>query len=264
MAEVEILALNRDPHLGLVAFAVFLVERLREGLCGLRKRHAVLGALGARDRWLDIAEIEIKRVGKDRIGRIRVAKQALRLGISLNKRDAFGLARGRLKISERLLVDRKEAACRAIFGRHIGDGRTVFERKMVEPRPEELNEFADHACAPQHLRDREHKIGRGNAVLEFAGQTKAHHFRDQHGDRLAEHGGLGLDTANAPTEHREAIDHGGVAVGADQRVGKGYRVYALALLVPHGLRQIFEIDLVADAGAGRHHAEIVERARAPA
>ena len=33
---------------------------------------------------------------------------------------------------------------------------------------------------------------------------------------------------------------------------------------PHRLRQIFEIDLVADAGAGRHHAEIVEGARAPA
>jgi hypothetical protein len=33
---------------------------------------------------------------------------------------------------------------------------------------------------------------------------------------------------------------------------------------PDDLRQIFEIDLVADAGAGRHHAEIVERGLAPA
>ena len=30
------------------------------------------------------------------------------------------------------------------------------------------------------------------------------------------------------------------------------------------LRQIFEVDLVADAGAGRHDAEIVERGLAPA
>ena len=33
---------------------------------------------------------------------------------------------------------------------------------------------------------------------------------------------------------------------------------------PHGLREILEVDLVADAGAGRHHAEIVERLLAPA
>ena len=32
---------------------------------------------------------------------------------------------------------------------------------------------------------------------------------------------------------------------------------------PNRLRQIFEIDLVADAGAGRHDAEILERALAP-
>ena len=40
--------------------------------------------------------------------------------------------------------------------------------------------------------------------------------------------------------------------------------FAVLLLGPHRLRQIFEIDLMADAGAGRHHAEIVEGAGAPA
>ena len=45
--------------------------------------------------------------------------------------------------------------------------------------------------------------------------------------------------------------------------GKATRA-AVLLLGPHGLRQIFEIHLVADAGAGRHHAEIVEGAGAPA
>ena len=45
--------------------------------------------------------------------------------------------------------------------------------------------------------------------------------------------------------------------------GKATRVAAIGLFGPHRLRQIFEIDLMADAGAGRHHAEIVERAGAP-
>ena len=54
-----------------------------------------------------------------------------------------------------------------------------------------------------------------------------------------------------------------MAVGADQRIGEGDSA-AVLLLGPYGLRQIFEIHLVADAGAGRHHAEIVEGAGAPA
>ena len=45
--------------------------------------------------------------------------------------------------------------------------------------------------------------------------------------------------------------------------GKATRA-AVLLPGPHGLRQIFEIHLVADAGARRHHAEIVEGAGAPA
>ena len=45
--------------------------------------------------------------------------------------------------------------------------------------------------------------------------------------------------------------------------GKATRA-AVLLPGPHGLRQIFEVHLVADAGARRHHAEIVEGACAPA
>ena len=41
------------------------------------------------------------------------------------------------------------------------------------------------------------------------------------GLRLAEHGRLGLDAADAPAEHGETVDHRRVAVGADQRVGIG-------------------------------------------
>ena len=168
------------------------------------------------------------------------------------------------EISERLLVDREEAAGRAIFRRHVGDGGAVLERQIGEADAEELHELADHAGTPQHLGDGQHEVGRGDAVLQLAGQAEADHFGDQHGDRLAEHGGFRLDAADAPAEHREPVDHGGVAVGADQRVGVGDRVAAIRLLGPHRLRQIFEIDLMADAGARRHHAEIVEGARAPA
>jgi hypothetical protein len=42
--------------------------------------------------------------------------------------------------------------------------------------------------------------------------------RDQHRDRLAEHGRLGLDAADAPADDAEAVDHGGVGVGARHTV----------------------------------------------
>ena len=49
-----------------------------------------------------------------------------------------------------------------------------------------------------------------------------------HVERLAEHHRLGLDAAHAPAQHAEAVDHRGVGVGADQRVGEGDGLAALA------------------------------------
>ena len=83
-------------------------------------------------------------------------------------------------------------------------------------------------------------------------------LRKQHVDRLAHHGRLGLDPADAPADHPEAIDHRGVAVGAHQAV----RVQPLTV-VPDHLGQILEVDLVDDAGGRRHHPEVGERRLAP-
>ena len=56
---------------------------------------------------------------------------------------------------------------------------------------------------------------------QLARQPEADDLRDQHRDRLAEHRRLGLDAADAPAEHAEAVDHRRVRVGADQRVRIG-------------------------------------------
>ena len=98
--------------------------------------------------------------------------------------------------------------------------------------------------------------------LSLAGQPEADHFGQQHRHRLAEHRRLGLDAADAPAEHAEAVDHGGMRIGADAGVGIGGD-FAVLGIGPYRLGQIFEVDLVADAGAGRHHAEIAERLLAP-
>ena len=85
----------------------------------------------------------------------------------------------------------------------------------------ELDELADDAELAQRLRHGQHEIGCRGAFAQLAGELVADHLRHQHGDGLAEHRGLGLDAADAPAEHAEAVDHGGVRVGADERVGIG-------------------------------------------
>ena len=110
----------------------------------------------------------------------------------------------------------------------------------------------------------------GWGVMSVSYTHLADHFRQHHRIGLAEHGGLGLNAADAPAEHGEAIDHGGVGIGADQRVriselggDRLVRESHFGFRGPHRLRQIFQIDLMADAGARRHHGEIRKRALTP-
>ena len=135
--------------------------------------------------------------------------------------------------------------------------------EIVEAGPEELHELPDHAALAQHLGHGQHQIGRGRAFAQPARKPEADHVRQQHRDRLAEHRRLGLDPADAPAQHGKAVDHRRVAVGAHQRVGIGDGG-AVHLVGPHHLGEILQIDLMADAGARRHDAEVLERLLTPA
>ena len=172
-------------------------------------------------------------------------------------------AAGDFEVGQRLVVDGEEAAGRAVLRRHVGDGGAVGERHGVEAGAVELDELADDALLAQHLRDREHEVGRRDAFGQLAGELEADDLRQQHRLRLAEHGSFRLDAADAPAEHGEAIDHGGVAVGADEGVGVGEDGAVGIGARPHRLRQELKVHLMADAGAGRHDAEVVEGALAP-
>ena len=86
---------------------------------------------------------------------------------------------------------------------------------------EELDELADDALLAEHLRDGQHQVGRGRPFRQLAVQLEADDLRNQHRHRLAEHRRLGLDAADAPAEHAEAVDHRRVRVGADERVRVG-------------------------------------------
>ena len=113
------------------------------------------------------------------------------------------------------------------------------------------------------LRDRQHEVGRRRPFGQTVGQAEADDLGNQHRDRLAEHRGLRFDPADAPADDAEPVDHRRVGVGADERVGIGQRL-AAGLLAEDHAREVLEVDLVDDAGVGRHDLEVVERRLAPA
>ncbi len=266
IAEIEIRSLDLVPHGDIFALLELACHRPDEAGLGAAENDPILRALGAGERGRDLAEVELQRVAEDRIGGEPGAIGALRLRVGLDQGDARGFAPGGLEIAKRLRVDGKEAAGRAIFRSHVGERGAVGDRHGVEAGAEKFDEFADDALLAQHLGDGQNEIGRGHPLAQFALQPESDHLGQQHRQRLSEHRRFRLDSPDAPAEHGQAVDHGGVAVGADQRVGIGdLDGFAVALFLrgPDGLREIFEIDLMADAGAGRHHREVGEGLLAP-
>ena len=63
------------------------------------------------------------------------------------------------------------------------------------------------------------EIGRGDAFAQLSAHVHADDFRRQEINRLTEHAGFRFDSAHAPADDAETVDHGRVRIGADERVG---------------------------------------------
>ena len=184
-------------------------------------------------------------------------EHALLARVGVDQLDRLGRPAGQLQVAQGLGVDREDRAGRAELRRHVADRRPVGQPQRRQAGAEELDELGDDAALAQHLGDGQHEVGGGRALGQFAAELEADHLRQQHRDRLAQHRRLGLDPADAPAEHAEAVDHRRVRVGADQRVGIGLQD-AVALAAVDDLGDVLEVDLVADPGRRRHDAEVVE------
>ena len=189
-----------------------------------------------------------------------VVPEPLRLGVGLDQRQVRLVAPGEAQVVEGDLVDREHRARGPVLGAHVADGGPGLEREGGHAGAVALDERADDAVVAQQLGHREHDVGGGDAGLRLARDAQADDRRQEHGQGLAEHGRLGLDPADAPAEHAEPVHHGRVRVGADERVAERAPVVGRE----HEARQVLEVDLVADARAGRHDAEAVERTLGPA
>ena len=237
-------------------------QRIVEGAAHVGDVHPILRAFGAGQGWPNGRQVQLQGRGIDGF-HAGFAPHPLRLGVGFHQGHRLRWARGQFQVADRLGVHRKEAAGRAVFRRHVGNRGPVGEREAVQSIAAELHELAHHAVLAKHFHHAQHQVGGGHALGQRAVQLEADDFGNEHGNRLPEHRRFGLDAAHAPAEHAQPVHHRGVAVGAHQGVRVGGDAPVL-LFRPNGAREVFQIHLVADAGAGRHHAEVVEGALPPA
>ena len=231
-------------------------------LLGLGEQDPVLGPLGAGQTGHHRPHVQLQHGAVIRCRRIGLAEHTLGPGVGLHQGDLLLVAAGQAQVVQALRVDREDAAGGAILRRHVGDGGTIGQRQVIQARAEEFHELADHAVLAQHLGNGQHEVRGGGAFGQFPGQAKTNDLRDEHGDGLAQHGRLGLDAAHAPTQHADAVDHGGVRVRADHGVRVGGEL-AIPVRAEDDPRQTLEVHLVDDACVGRHHGEVAEGALAP-
>ena len=237
-------------------------HRLEELLLDVLEFDAILRALGASEAGLNGREIKLERVGELGVGRTGLPPEHVGLAVLLDQFNCLGIAAGELEIVERHLIDGEEADSRAVFGGHVRDGGAVGHAQCRDAVAEELDELVDDALLAEDLRDGEHEVGGGRAFGELALELEADDIGREHVDRLAEHHGLGLDATNTPANNTKTVDHRGVAVGADARIGIRRRL-AVGFLRPDRASEILKVHLMHDARGRRHRAEVRERLLAP-
>ena len=248
---------------GLVHVTVAVLGRhALEALLEAGGRHAVVRARRAGEAQLHRREVKLDHTRVVAAG--DAAKDALGLGVCLDEGDLGGIATGEAQVVEDVAVDWEERGGGAVLGRHVGDAGALGDRKRRDALAERLDEAANDALGAQALGDREGEVHGRDAVGELAGEVQSHDLGHAHGDGLAQGRGLGLDAADAPAEHADAVGRGRVGVGADERVEAGE--LALARIEGVGgddLAEALDVELVADAAAGRHDAHVVERLARP-
>ena len=105
-----------DRHARSLAFVIGVFELLVELVVDLAQQHPVLRALGPGERRLDRAHVELERVGEQRLGRVGVAPQALRLRIGARPARSASSSR---PVSSQIIDASARRSGRSRRSRHI-------------------------------------------------------------------------------------------------------------------------------------------------
>src|SRR5262249_40215435 len=143
-----------------------LYEEFSEFLLELSERDAVLWSFWSRHAGFDSREVELEKRAVVALAAGWYAKHSLRLVVTSDHLYVFIRTSGCFVVSARLIVDRKESHRGAVFGRHIGDGRAIGGRERGRTLAVILDKFPDDFCLAEHLGQRQHEVGRGDALLQ--------------------------------------------------------------------------------------------------
>ena len=176
------------------------------GGCGAQG-NAILRTLRACDAGFDRTQVEFQRVGEERLGLAVMTPQALFFCVCLDQGNLVCIAARELQIANRFAIDREYGAGGTELRRHVGKRCPVGQRQLRQPVAVEFDKLADDAFLAQHFGYGQHEVGCRGAFADLACQLEANDLWNQHGDWLIEHRGFGFDTANAPAEHTQRVDH---------------------------------------------------------
>ena len=193
-----------------------LAEQRHKLTCHLAQLDTVLRPFGACQTRCDIAQVQSDDMRIIDIARISHTEQILRLEIRLEGFDFSRGTPGALEVVDGFFIDRKKPHGGAVFGRHVADGGAIRQAEAASAFAKKFDKLAHHFFAAQGFGHAQHQVGGRHTFAQAAGQLEPHHIGRQKINRLAQHRGFSLDTAHTPGHHADAVDHGGVAVGADQ------------------------------------------------
>src|SRR2546421_3198352 len=234
-------------------------EYLAEVLHG----NAVLGAPWPCQTGFDGTEIELEQVIELWLLHIVRAEQSLCLCVALDQVNQLLAAPGAAQVEQGFRVDREERRSGAKFRRHVRNGGAVGQRQVAEARASKLDELGHDPALAQHLRHSQHEIGGRRTIRQRACQPHADDLWCEEIERLSEQYSFRFYTAGTPAEDAQAVDHGGMRIGANQCIGKSNDV-AVLLLCHYHRGEVLKVHLVDDAGARRHDTKIAERLLPPA
>jgi len=191
------------------------------------------------------------------------AEKILGAIVVFDELDEFLRTSSTLEVGESFLIDGEVAHGGSIFGGHVGNGGAIREGKFSGARAIEFDKLTNDFVLAKNLSEGEGKVGGGGGGGEFASEVDADDFRGEKGERLTEHSRFGFDSADAPPNDAEAVDHGGVGIGADERVGVGEKRSVGLFFGKNTTGEVLEVNLVNDADAWGDDAEGLESLLTP-
>src|SRR6266487_246674 len=242
-------------------------EAISEGgaeyLAEILHGNAVLGAPWPGQTGFDGTEIEFEQVIELWLPHIVRAEQSLCLCVTLDQVNQLLAAPGAAQVEQGFCIDREERRSGTKLRRHVRDGGAVGQCQVAEARAGKLDELGHNTALAQHLRHSQHEVGSSRTIRQRACQPHADDLWGEEVERLSEQYSFRFYTADAPAEDAQAIDHGGVRVGANECIGKSDHVAVLLLCHYHG-SEVLKVHLVDNAGARRYNTKIAERLLPPA